>query len=132
MLDTSLMHQDNSNNSVSTTVEKTSIKIAFRMNKTDSADVSAKHHDILTAMSKSDESLVIFDKDDNHVIISTDYQIDQKFTYEKLPHKHLQLVCVTHTIAMKVPFSNLKHDIRNVLAPSRATVTVNTWNMLDV
>ena len=132
MSDASLMPHDNSNNSTSTTVEKTSIKIAFKMQKNDSSDVSAKHRDILNALSKCDESLVIFDKDDNHVIISTEYKIDQKFNYEKLPRKHIQLVCVTHAIASKVPISNLKHDISNVLATSRATVTVNTWNTLDV
>ena len=132
MSDASSMHPKISDDSASSARTETSIKFAFKLQKTESTDISPKHCDILVAITKSDLCSVILDKDGNQLNISPNSKIDHKFSYEKFPQKHFQMVCVTHTIATTVPFSTLKRDIRNVLTTCRATVTVHTWKTLDV
>ena len=132
MSDASSKYPNKSSDTVSSTATKTCIKIAFKLQKTESTDVSAKHREILIAITKSDKAAVVLDKDGHRLAVSAETPFDTRFSYETLPRKHYQLVCVTHSITTRVPFSNLKHDIRNVIATSRATVTVNTWNTLDV
>ena len=111
---------------------KVAIKLSFKLKKTDSQDISKKHHDILLALIRADPSCLVHDNEGTRLSLNPDSKIDTKFQYETLPRKHFQLVCVSHTITTKVPFSNLKMDLRNVLSSSRATLTVNTWSTLDV
>ena len=114
------------------TATKSSIKIAFKMKKGETINVSEKHREILVAMADADCDATIFDKDNNPIKLSHSTNLDTKFNYESFPRKHFQLMCVSHTIATVLSLSNLKTSIRNVLASCRATITVNTWNTLDV
>ena len=85
MSDAYSMYRKGSDDSALSATTKTSIKFAFKLQKTESTDISPKHCDILVAITKSDLCSVILDKDGNQLNISPNSKIDHKFSYEKFP-----------------------------------------------
>ena len=110
------------------------IKILFKqMNGSHTDDVSHLHHQVLSHMRKLDPKLIIYDSEDQPIILSnTTTHFKKRFIYEPLPRRHFRLLGVTHQIHSHLTISKHKKELTTFLQKHKITLAPHDWDSLDV
>ena len=118
--------------SQSTSIPKeTTLKFVFKLKKTENLDVSKLHCNLLTTIENIDQTAKFFDQHNNAFEPSKTNNFSSKYTYEKFPRQHFQLICVAHKLCLNLSLNSLKRDMRNALVTNRASITIHAWSTLD-
>ena len=101
-------------------------KFAFKLKKSDPTEVSNSHQELLINIEQLDPKAVF--RDNNNTIFSPNKikYLSTRFTYETLPRKHFQLVCVAHEIKTTLSIGELKSNMRELLNSARVTMYLNS------